>query len=230
MTKLEQSINISRLERESECRIGEKISVQVPDLRGRLVSNDVSYPSMNGDQYLDFSQVKGMTFTIPVCPCSSDGRITASITVQSKSDFAFLRDYIHRTAWLEQSACVQLSMISTAPLPSPAPVPDTPPSRSLTSVGILVGSVASHFGTELVGNAISLGALQTATPAWVGEYFKAGLEGLAEDSSMFDEMIQQAFQDSLPSASQATPSDGAAIDNPDEEAFDDEFEFWEEEI
>lgn len=231
MTKLEKSINISRLERDSECRLGEKITVQVPDLRARLVSNDVSYPTANGDQYLDFSQVKGMTVTIPVCPCSSDGRITASITVQSKSDFEFLRDHIHRTAWLEQSAaCLQMATFSpgnSTPLPSD---PSTAPSRGLQGIGTLVGSVASNFGTELVGNVVSLGVLQSTSPMWVGEYFKAGMEGLAEDSSIFDELIQQAFHDNLQPANQETPSAAAEIDNHEEEEFEDELELWEEGI
>jgi len=226
-------INISQLERDSECRLGEKISVHVPNVSGRLLSNDVSYPGANGDQYLDFDEVKGMSFTIPVCPCSMDGRITASITVRSPSDFNFFRDYVKRTAWLEQSACPQLAAPSSPPpnlakpeTPSSDPAP---PKQGLHSeVGAMLGAVASNFGAQVMGDMVTFGVMRTATPSWVGEYFNDAMDEFSEPSGPIDEMIQQVFQDSLHSTSPAgsgeTPSGSA------EQEWEDDDEIWEEEI
>jgi len=123
MTDLKK-INITRIDRDTDCVMEDKISVTHPEVSVPLNLFDLVVQSKNGkDMFLNYDQAWGHTFMVPTCPCTGQYRYyRGPITVKSWAKWKELRETLLHAGWMEQAVCWS-NVKTTAPLPNSSPLP-----------------------------------------------------------------------------------------------------------
>ncbi len=124
MGKKIEPINLSHMEKASECKLGQKVKVYLPGQADPIALDDVTFAGGNKDRYISYDQFqdgKGLIFSGNTCPCTGDSKIRWFVKIEGSKDFEQLRDILSHSVWMEQSVCYQF----LRPAPS-APEPKVP--------------------------------------------------------------------------------------------------------
>jgi len=191
-----KKIDLSRVEQETQCAMGEKIQVSHPEISVKLKLSDLALYK-GKDQYLDYDQAKGYTFVVPTCPCTGYNYLSRGpITVDSPKKYQELQDSIYHAAWMEIAVCSLPNSPSdqgppTTPLPPTLPVQPNPGTgdgvEEQGGFGGIQGSVSSALthsvsaGMKVFLNQMASGEVLpsasqafTAASIQIGEMLSAG--------------------------------------------------------
>lgn len=186
-------INLSHMEQASSCKLGDKVRVDLPGEKTSFALTDIAAPHRGGgDRFLDYSEVKGITFRIPACACTGNPVIITHTKVNTKKDFEQLRDVLKHTVWMENSVCWQLQTPSApanaAPPDPPAPAPLVSPfkdalSRSFFESTAELVSVALETNVQSVMRgtmAASLEAFLDSSGSALGRSYASAAMGIGD--------------------------------------------------